>query len=39
MTNLRWKVVTILGVFIIFCAVGVYPIATVSRALRSRRSA
>src|SRR5438874_11718527 len=27
MTNLRWKVVTILGVFIIFCAVGVYPIA------------
>src|SRR5437016_5643292 len=27
MTNLRWKVVTILGVFVIFCAVGVYPIA------------
>src|SRR5437773_10748638 len=27
MTNLRWKVVTILAVFVIFCAVGVYPIA------------
>src|SRR3954463_5758958 len=26
MTNLRWKVVTILAIFVIFCAVGVYPI-------------
>src|SRR5437667_10051365 len=27
MTNLRWKIVTILAVFVIFFAVGVYPIA------------
>jgi preprotein translocase subunit SecD len=26
MTNLRWKIVTILSVFVIFAAVGVYPI-------------
>src|ERR1700741_3844397 len=26
MSNLRWKVITILGVFVIFASVGVYPI-------------
>src|SRR5437870_12872031 len=26
MTNLRWKIVTVLAVFVIFFAVGVYPI-------------
>ena len=26
MTTLRWKIVTILAVFVIFAAVGVYPI-------------
>src|SRR5438874_6868877 len=34
MTNLRWKVVTILGVFIIFCAVGVYPLVAQRYAIK-----
>ena len=32
MSNLRWKVITVLAVFVIFAAVGVYPL--VAAALR-----
>ena len=35
MTNLRWKIVTILAVLVVFFAVGVYPIA--GGALRHHR--
>ena len=36
MTNLRWKVVTILAVFVVFSAVGVYPILAARYASRRR---
>jgi preprotein translocase subunit SecD len=26
MKNIRWKIVTVIGVFVVFCALGVYPI-------------
>ena len=26
MQNLRWKIITILAVFVVFAAVGIYPI-------------
>jgi preprotein translocase subunit SecD len=35
MQNIRWKVITIIAVFIVFFAVGVYPIIAASRGIQS----
>jgi len=35
MSNLRWKLVTIVGVFIVFFAVGVYPIVAARYGIHS----
>src|SRR5438034_3371485 len=34
MTNLRWKIVTVLAVFVIFVAVGVYPLVAQRYAIK-----
>ena len=36
MSNLRWKVITILIVFIVFFGVGVYPILALATTCRRR---
>src|SRR2546422_8133577 len=35
MQNLRWKVITIISVFIVFSAVGVYPILAARKGIHS----
>src|ERR1041385_6482203 len=35
MQNIRWKVLTIIAVFVVFFAVGVYPIIAASRGVHS----
>src|SRR5437764_6880265 len=35
MQNLRWKVITIISVFIVFSAVGVYPILAARKGINS----
>jgi preprotein translocase subunit SecD len=35
MQNIRWKVLTIIAVFVVFAAVGIYPIVAASRGIHS----